>query len=260
MSNAHLLLKLPPEQGIFLHQLLELLGISLGAYYYRWLKRKNSQQSIFAPGNFAVVLGCLIGAGLGNKALFWLEHPQHWNQLFNNPLLIFQGQSIVGGLLGGLLGVELSKKFAGVSISTGDLFVGPILVGLAIGRLGCFFAGLNDETFGIPTQLPWGVDFGDGTARHPTQLYEIIFVLWLWWLLEKLKPTLAREPGLTFKIMFSSYLVWRLLIDFLKPIPFDFGLGMGGIQWLCLVALVAYLPFVWLAVKRWNNPLHRATQ
>ncbi len=242
-----------------MHQLFELLGISLGAYYYRWLKRKTSQQSIFAAGNFAVVLGCLLGAGLGNKTLFWLEHPQHWQQLFANPLLILQGQSIVGGLLGGLLGVELSKKYAGITTSTGDLFVSPILVGLAIGRLGCFFAGLNDETFGTPTALPWGVDFGDGIARHPTQAYEIIFVLWLWWLLEKLQPTLAREPGLAFKFMLSSYLVWRLLIDFLKPIPFDFGLGMGGIQWLCLVALIIYLPLVFRALKRWHAPWHGAT-
>lgn len=43
---------------------------------------------------------------------------------------------------------------------------------MAVGRLGCFFAGLPDYTYGVPTDLPWGVNFGDGVPRHPVQLYE----------------------------------------------------------------------------------------
>jgi prolipoprotein diacylglyceryltransferase len=48
----------------------------------------------------------------------------------------------------------------------------PLAIGIAVGRLGCFFAGLDDFTYGTPTTLPWGHDFGDGIARHPVQLYE----------------------------------------------------------------------------------------
>ena len=41
----------------------------------------------------------------------------------------------------------------------------------------CFLAGLHDDTYGLPTAAPWGMDFGDGIPRHPTQLYEIAVVL-----------------------------------------------------------------------------------
>jgi prolipoprotein diacylglyceryltransferase len=47
-----------------------------------------------------------------------------------------------------------------------------LAVGIAVGRLGCYFAGLDDFTYGTPTALPWGHDFGDGILRHPVQLYE----------------------------------------------------------------------------------------
>ena len=50
------------------------------------------------------------------------------------------------------------------------------VVGMSIGRVGCFLTGLDDHTCGTRTGLPWAVDFGDG-PRHPTQLYEIAFLL-----------------------------------------------------------------------------------
>jgi len=151
---------------------------------------------------------------------------------------------MVGGLLGGLIGVEVAKRLSGMSSSTGDAFVFPILLGLGIGRVGCFLAGLNDGTFGIETSLPWGVDFGDGVHRHPTQLYEIVFVGVMWSVLSRLSERMKCVSGLLFKIMLSSYLVWRLLIDTLKPVEFAYPLGLSGIQWICAIALASYLPWV----------------
>src|SRR5258708_36630797 len=60
--------------------------------------------------------------------------------------------------------------------STGDLCVYPLIFGQCVGRIGCFLTGLDDHTHGNFTSLPWGVNFGDG-PRHPTQLYEILFLL-----------------------------------------------------------------------------------
>ena len=71
---------------------------------------------------------------------------------------------MVGALLGGTVAVEWIKRRLGVTQRTGDLFAIPMCVAIAIGRLGCFFSGLGDHTFGSPTNLPWGVDFGDGIA------------------------------------------------------------------------------------------------
>ena len=82
----------------------------------------------------------------------------------------------VGGLIGGLIAVEWTKRWLRVTIPTGDLLVVPLVAGIAIGRIGCFLTGLADRTYGLATGLPWGVDFGDGVLRHPTQIYEIVFL------------------------------------------------------------------------------------
>jgi hypothetical protein len=63
--------------------------------------------------------------------------------------------------------------------------------------------------------LPWGIDFGDGIARHPTALYESLFVIALGVLLI---PVWRRGPvGHTFKWFTASYLAFRLLVDTIKP-------------------------------------------
>lgn len=201
-----------------------------------------------------MLLGCLLGAALGNKLVFWAEIP-HVAHYWYQPGAWLAGQSIVGGLLGGLLGVELAKKLAGTHQSTGDAFVFPILLGLIIGRIGCFTAGLADGTFGTPTNLPWAIDFGDGIPRHPTQLYEIGFAAAMWWLLSRTRPAVAPENGLLFKLMLSAYLVWRLLIDGLKPVPYNYGFGLSGIQVVCAAALLFYLP---LTYRQWQKLKVRA--
>lgn len=95
------------------------------------------------------------------------------------------GHSIAGAIAGGVISVELFKLATGIRGSTGIQFVAPLALGIAIGRWGCFLAGLPDYTYGVPTSLPWGVDFGDGIARHPVQLYEsfamlAFFLVYLW--------------------------------------------------------------------------------
>ena len=197
-----------------------------------------------------MIIACILGAALGNKLVFWLEFPHLWNDISGNMALIFSGQSIVGGLLGGLLGVEIAKKLLQQNKSTGDYFVLPILLGTAIGRIGCFLAGLNDGTFGDPTSLITGVDFGDGIPRHPTQIYEIVFVsLWGTWLL-KHRTRWQQLPGLMFKLYLAGYLLWRLAIDGIKPKPFLYVFSLSGIQVVCIIALVLYLPLVWRDLRK----------
>jgi len=87
------------------------------------------------------------------------------------------GKTIVGALIFGLISVELMKRYIGVRQSTGDLYAIPLALGIAIGRIGCFLTGLDDNTYGTPTTLPWAINFGDGIPRHPTQLYEIAFLV-----------------------------------------------------------------------------------
>ena len=147
------------------------------------------------------------------------------------------GKTIVGGLAGGLIAVELVKKRFGVRSATGDLFAIPLAVGIAVGRIGCFLTGLADQTYGSPTSLPWGVDFGDGVLRHPTQLYDIAFLAALVMILLAFSRR-PHAPGDEFKIFMIGYAGWRLLVDFLKPAECVF--GISAIQIVCLLILLYY--------------------
>lgn len=214
-----------------LHPLFESLGYACGFAFYR-LQRQQGDV-ISREQRWSVLAAATFGALLGSRLLGLLEQAPHlglhW-QLFFMP----GGKTIVGGLLGGWLAVEITKHILGITTRTGDLFAIPLAIGIAIGRIGCFFAGLADDTYGRATTLPWGIDFGDGIHRHPTQLYEIIFLL----ILSALLWHMMRRPhqeGAVFRTFLASYLGWRLLIDFLKPQPLIFGLN--AIQWACIAGL-----------------------
>ena len=234
-----------PALAAVVHSALEYAGIAVGVALYRQ-RAAGGDGRLTQRGSFALLVGLLLGAALGNKAVFLIERPDVWQQLRAGHWVL-PGQSIVGGLLGGLLGVEAAKKLTGQTRSTGDAMVWPIAIGLAIGRVGCFIAGLHDDTYGIATALPWGVDFGDGVARHPTQLYDIAVVLAL---AAAVHGRFPRVPGLAFKCFLAGYLAWRCFIDGYKPVPQPYAGGWSGIQWVCALALLAYAPFV---IKAWRR-------
>jgi prolipoprotein diacylglyceryltransferase len=231
----------------WVHSAFAWAGMALGAAMWRATLKHQQRGGALAPGNFGVLVGLLMGAALGNKLVFLIERPDVVQAMWRGGALTLPGQSIVGGLLGGLIGVEIAKKLTGQTRSTGDAMVWPIAVGLAIGRVGCFLAGLHDDTYGLPTRAPWGVDFGDGIPRHPTQLYEIAVVLPLGLALHRAR---FATPGLAFKLFLSGYLLWRFFIEFLKPVPVAWPLGLSGIQWTCVVALAVYLPLTLRAARR----------
>jgi phosphatidylglycerol:prolipoprotein diacylglycerol transferase len=222
------------------HALFEYGAIALGVALYRRERLRSGLGGITQAGGFAVVAGLLVGAAVGNKLVFLIERPDVWQRLLAGEFAM-PGQSIVGGLLGGLIGVEVAKALTRQTRSTGDAMVWPIAIGLAFGRIGCFVAGLHDDTYGVATTLPWGVNFGDGVARHPTQLYDAIIVLGL---AAALHGRLTRVPGLQFKLFLSGYLLWRIGIDGLKPIPHAYAFGWSGIQWVCAASLAVYAPIV----------------
>jgi len=221
-----------------LHYLFEWAALVTGLLVYRSVRRKKRESWLTTPGAFPAIVGALLGAAVGNKLAFWIDSPQLLSSQAAGWGMLLAGQSIVGGLLGGWLGVETGKRWAGVRVRTGDDYVLPILSGIVMGRIGCFLAGLNDGTYGLPTDLPWGVDFGDGMPRHPTQLYEIFVAsvamgTWPWW-----KAAFAHTPGLAFRVMMLAYLLWRVGVDLLKPVSYAYAWGLSGIQWICIFGSV----------------------
>jgi prolipoprotein diacylglyceryltransferase len=218
------------------HWVFETLAYFLG--YRLYLRsRARSGDHVSGSNRLWIVAAAAIGAAIGSKLLYWLENPALTLQNWNNPFYLMAGKTIVGGLIGGLFAVEWTKQRLGIVRRTGDLFAIPLAASLAIGRLGCFLSGLGDETFGLPTGLPWGIDFGDGVLRHPTQLYEVVFLGVLAFWLYRFSRRAHREGDL-FKAFMVGYMGFRLLTDFIKP---GFPLaGLTAIQWAALVMLLYY--------------------
>ena len=140
------------------------------------------------------------------------------------------------GLIGGTIGVVITKKMLGMeNQKRGNLFAPAIAIGVAIGRLGCFFRGC---CFGKETSLPWGINFGDGILRHPTQIYEAIFMLGMFFYL-KWKSKQNTAPGSLFRILIVSYFTFRFFIEFLRVEPVAF-LGLTWFQIISLGVLAYY--------------------
>ena len=223
------------------HVFFETLGYLVGFRIYL-AQRKRQGDVIDLGTRWSIIATAAVGGLLGSKLLFWFEDPAATLFRLHDPVFLIGGKSIVGGLLGGTLAVEFVKQLIGETRRTGDLFAVPLCLGIAIGRIGCFLSGLSDQTFGIDTSLPWGIDFGDGIHRHPTQLYEAVFLIGLAWLLWRLK---FRLQGDLFRAFMVSYLVWRLLIDVVKPEVKWYGLST--IQVSCLLGLMYFAA----DMKRW---------
>ena len=156
--------------------------------------------------------------------------------------------SIAGALAGAIIGVELYKVARGIRVSTGAIFVAPFAVGVIIGRLGCIFSGLVDGTHGTPTNLPWGVDLGDGVSRHPVQIYEsLAMFLFLAVYIHGLGGRRDWAIKYGFYAMAIAYGAQRFLWEFLKPYPTI--AGPFNIFHLISGGLVVY-GCVWIAGAR----------
>lgn len=231
------------------HPVFETLAYAAGYLTFRVLRARHGD-TLAEPQRWNVIAAAALGALVGSRLLGLAEQwPTALTAIRNGQLLALLvapgGKTIVGGLLGGWLGVEVMKLITGIRSRTGDLFVLPLCVGIAVGRVGCLMAGLADDTYGKPTSLPWAVDLGDHIGRHPVQVYEILFLVFLGTVLSR--PVQLPE-GARFRIFLAGYLAWRLLIDFLKPQPLVQGLNV--IQWACLLGLAILGAF---AIADWRT-------
>ncbi|WP_036720112.1 prolipoprotein diacylglyceryl transferase [Paenibacillus harenae] len=226
------------------HAVFEALAYFIGFRVYLITRSKDKLPIV---QGMWVIVGAILGAAIGSKLLYWLEDPMRTIANWHSYTYLMEGKTIVGGLLGGLIGVEWTKKRVGITRSTGDDMALPIIVGMFIGRIGCFMTGLDDHTYGTPTTWITGIDFGDGILRHPTQLYEMFFLLVLSVMLYRLKKRAALPDGAVFQLFMTGYLLFRLTVDFIKPTPHVY-LGLNHIQLACLAGLIYYfaLMYKWL--------------
>ncbi len=177
-------------------------------------KRINlNEKSMDSIANY-LLLGGLIGArlyyGLFYDPYYYFTKP--WSLLF-----IWQGGLAVhGAIIGGILSLCIfSKRHSVEFLKLADLFAPFLLLGQAIGRIGCF---LNGCCYGLPTEKPWGVIFAKDSLAyyqygfktlHPTQLYEFLLSLVgfvVLWVIRKDSPFRG--------FIFSLYLIYYGLIRF----------------------------------------------
>lgn len=149
------------------------------------------------------------------------------------------GFSMAGGIAGAIASIEGFKRLTGVNGSTGIAFAAPFAATVAVGRLGCFFAGLDDYTYGTPTGLPWGVDFGDSVHRHPVQLYEALAMAAMYVvLLRELAQGDRFWLANGFYIVVGWYGLQRFVWEFFKP--YAAVLGPFNVFHLVCLGLVLY--------------------
>jgi len=221
---------------INVHLILEYLAFFLGYRYYVFL-RKRTSDNIVSINRLSIILGAAIGALLGSRLVGFLENPVLPSDL-PGLLHLFNTKTIMGGLFGGLLGVELAKKGIGEKQSSGDLFTFPIILGIFIGRIGCFLSGTNEFTYGKETSFFMGMNLGDTIMRHPISLYELLFLIFLFSFLWKLKNK-NLQNGLIFQYFMIAYFTFRFFMEFIKPNTF-FIAGLSSIQILCLICILYY--------------------
>ncbi|MFA7244750.1 MAG: prolipoprotein diacylglyceryl transferase family protein [Candidatus Magasanikbacteria bacterium] len=205
-----------------------LLGLIVGLIYYYFAAKKENNLN---DNSIYILVAGLLGGVIGAKLpILIINFPLILENNFNLALIL-SGRTITGGLLGGTLTIWYVKKKLGIKEKKGNLFAPGIALGVAIGRIGCFLEGC---CYGIATNLPWGVNFGDGINRHPTQIYEIIFMTLLFFVLLYKKKT--AQPGYLFYLLMNSYFIFRFFEEFIRDNPHYFGLTL--FQYISLIALV----------------------
>jgi hypothetical protein len=197
-----------------------------------WLFRRSSQPlglNIWELGGIA--LGAFCGGMIGAKLPFVLAD---WQGFLSGAAWFHDGKTILAGLVGGYLGAELAEWAMGIRTPMCDVFAAPVAAAVGIGRLACFHAGC---CHGTATALPWGVDFGDGQLRHPTQLYEAAFHLTAAVILYQFQRR-GILRGHLIRVYFVAYFIYRFATEFIRPEE-RLWLGLTGYQ----LASLALIPF-----------------
>ena len=121
--------------GVPAHLVFEILGYVAG-FTFLMRERRIHGDTVDSENRAWLILAALVGALIGARTLALLEHSDQIGS--DVPILFLGGKTIVGGLLGGTIGIEITKKILKISVRTGDVYVTPLIISMAIGRIGCF--------------------------------------------------------------------------------------------------------------------------
>ncbi|MEZ6136707.1 MAG: prolipoprotein diacylglyceryl transferase [Pirellulaceae bacterium] len=223
------------QRAVYLILMLLALAVFLALRYWQ-PNREAMSGRLSVQQQWTLTLAAFIGGALGAKLPFVLGQSWAW---WSGTLWLSDGKTITTGLAGAYLAVEVVKFVLDIRVKTGDGFALPLAGALAIGRWGCFFNGC---CYGVPTTLPWGVDFLADGLRHPTQAYESFFHLTMACILGWLIAT-QRLRYQKLKLYLICYCGYRFFSEWIRPEPtiiagltfyqcFSLVFGVAlGVQW-----------------------------
>ncbi|MDQ3161763.1 MAG: prolipoprotein diacylglyceryl transferase [Actinomycetota bacterium] len=241
---------------IHMYGLMLLLGIAACIWLtgVRWTRRGGDWDLIFRVAVWGVGAG-IAGARLYHVATSWDELPDEWWGVF----AVWEGGlGIWGGIAAGVIVGSIIAHRAGASaLALLDAAAPGLLVAQAIGRVGNWW---NQELFGEPTDLPWGLEI-DAVRRpddyllsetfHPTFLYEGLWNLFAAGLLLLLDRRFRFRPPALFALYVILYTAFRFYLETLRVDPSKELLGLRVNAWVALVVFVAALAFfIWWQLFR----------
>ncbi|MEU6997801.1 prolipoprotein diacylglyceryl transferase [Nonomuraea sp. NPDC046570] len=257
-----------PSEGVWYLGPLPLrayaLCIVLGVVVAVWLSERRWRARGGTPGTMidiavpAVVFG-LIGGRLYHVITDWQLYfgDRAPNEPYEALFIWNGGLGIWGAVALGGVGVWLACRKRGLSLSAVADTVAPgIALAQAIGRWGNWF---NQELYGGPTTLPWGLEIDiqhggePGVLYHPTFLYESIWNLALAFVLLWAGKRFTLRHGRLFMLYVAGYTLGRFWIEGLRIDPVggvDHAVTLLGLrinQWTSIVLFVGALALFWLS-------------
>lgn len=196
--------------------------------------------------SFYLVLAGILG---GRIIYVLLDLPYFLSRPIEMPMINLGGLSIQGAILGSFIAGYLYSRYHKLSFGQiADIFAPSLLLGIAIGRIGCF---LNGDSYGKLTNFFLGVRFANVPGvRHPVQLYESILVLGAFFLIFTLKDRLNKEGNL-FSLAIIAYSLMRFGVEFVR----DSEILMLGLSYAQVASLATVLVFAIVLVRQSSTVL-----
>jgi prolipoprotein diacylglyceryl transferase len=222
----------------------------------RWTSRGGDWDLVFRVAVWGVAAG-IVGARLYHVVTSWNELPDGWW----GPFAIWKGGlGVWGGIgLGCIVGAIVAKRSGASIAALADCVAPALLVAQGIGRFGNWW---NQELFGKPTDLPWGLEISPenrpfeyfaNETFHPTFLYEALWSFAAAGLLLLLERRLRIRPGGLFALYVLLYSVGRLWVEMIRIDPSH---EFAGVRLNVFVSAVAIVLsgafFVWWQ-RRWHR-------
>jgi phosphatidylglycerol---prolipoprotein diacylglyceryl transferase len=224
---------------------------------YRWTRLGGDWDLVLRVAVWGVAFG-VVGARAYHDITSWSEVPNHW---WGFAAVWQGGLGVWGGILLGTLAGAFVIRRSGHSVRLFMDAVAPgLLVAQGIGRWGNWW---NQELYGKPTGLPWGLEIDDahnlghahGTRFHPTFLYEFIYDLGLAGILILIGKRFRIHPPALFALYVSTYTFGRIFEELLRIDPSGHIGGLRLNAWVSIVVCVCSTAFfIWWQFLRDPDP------